>query len=625
VDPKRYIGPLLAGVLPLVLYAATACRDIFWVDTTEFMLVGRYLTVSHPPGYPLFTLIVRLASLVPGLALPYRLNLVAALAAAGSCVFADVILVELTRDRAAALLSSLLWGVSFELWQQATALEVYSFQALLLSVLILAAVKWHRAGEPKWLLLAFFTLGLGLANHTPIILWIPSLAGLVLASPFRPGARLLGAGVALTLLAVCLYLYVPLRASAPVGQFWTEVANLSGLFQFAAGRIYRYRLLGGGPSYVGSQAMALPALFGKQFLLAWALVVPGLISLWRSRRGVLIALLIGAAVVTTATAAYNIPDKEGYFLPAYFALLIVIGCGLAFVLASRLRVAFLIVAVLLVALPVAFYLPLQNRSRLHGLADLSHSVLAHLPRNAVVFTDDYSLYQGMRWCQSFGERPDIAAISQYYLAMPWYLDQLSRGEHIPVPATAAARQLWLSSGRTDDVRFGEAAKATARQVMFILVQDWLPGRRVFWVPADFSDWPREWHGLRLTLSGIGYEISGRDTIPDLDSPLLPVSRYRSTLYRDFETQDLCRRLAATASRRGILQFAAERNTDALRDFDLAIEYFPGYPQAIENKGIVFFFTGQTDSARYYLKWFSTLDPGSPEIPKVRAFLSRLDK
>jgi len=112
-------------------------------------------------------------------------------------------------------------------------------------------------------------------------------------------------------------------------------------------------------------------------------------------------------------------------------------------------------------------------------------------------------------------------------------------------------------------------------------------------------------------------------VPDLDSPLLSASRYRSILYRDIETQDVCRRLAATASRRGILRFAAGNNSEAIRDFDLALQYFPDYPQAVENKGIVFYFSGQPDSARLYLERFIELEPTSPELPKVRGILARL--
>jgi hypothetical protein len=620
---ERYGLPVLAGILPLALYAATACRSIFWGDSTELMLVGRTLAVSHPPGYPLLTLIIHLFSLVPGLSLPFRLNLTASLAAAGSCVMAYFIVKKLTHDVWAALFSALLWGTSFELWQQATALEVYSFQTLLLSVLLFAALKWKLASEFRWLLVAFFAFGLGITNHTPIVLWIPSLLILLLSAPTRPGARLLGFGALLAALAVCLYVYLPLRADAPGAASWGRVGSPAELLEYVTGRAYRYRLLTGGTRYLGTQVSGLPALVGRQFLAAWLLAVLGVPTLWRRSRAVLFSLLLAAAIVTVAAVEYNIPDKEGYLLPAYFALLILVGCGYAPLLRTRLRPAVMAVGALLVAIQVVAFLPVQNRSRLRGLADLSDAVIAGLPPNSAILTDDYSLYHGLRWLQAGGWRPDVLVVSQFHLAMPGYLDQLRRTGPVPEPAYGLADRLWPGASRANDAAFGEQAKATSMQVMSLLVQDWLPSRRLFWFPADFSGWPRDWEGLRLTMRGLCYEIEGRDTVPDLDSPLLPSSRYRSTLYHDEETQDLCRRLAATASRRGILRFAADNSTEAISNFDLALAYFPDYPQAIENKGMVFYFSGQPDSARLYLERYIVLEPTSTELPKVREFLARL--
>ena len=107
------------------------------------------------------------------------------------------------------------------------------------------------------------------------------------------------------------------------------------------------------------------------------------------------------------------------------------------------------------------------------------------------FTDDYSLFQGARWQQSIGgRRPDVLVVSQYYLAVPWYLDQLGRSAHVPDAAASIANRLWQNAGRMSDVRFGEAAKAASQQAMLLLVQDWLPARRVFWIPGNFSDWPQ---------------------------------------------------------------------------------------------------------------------------------------
>jgi hypothetical protein len=45
---------------------------------------------------------------------------------------------------AAALFAALTWGLSSELWQQATALKVYSLQALIISAVLFCLADWSR-------------------------------------------------------------------------------------------------------------------------------------------------------------------------------------------------------------------------------------------------------------------------------------------------------------------------------------------------------------------------------------------------------------------------------------------------------------------------------------------------
>jgi hypothetical protein len=80
----------------------------------------------------------------------------------------------------------------------------------------------------------------------------------------------------------------------------------------------------------------------------------------------------------------------------------------------------------------------QGRSHLHGLAELGHSALAELPADAVLFTDDFSAFQAMRWVQSHrGVRTDVRVVSEYLLVFPWYLESL--GPDLPGQALALTR------------------------------------------------------------------------------------------------------------------------------------------------------------------------------------------
>ncbi len=623
-DRLSRIGlPVAAFVLPLVLYLLTCCRDIFWLDTTELMLCGIYLRLPHPPGYPLLILLLRLVSLVPVLGTQFRMNMVAALGAAGSCLFVYFSVRSLTGRGGAALFAALTWGLSFELWQQATALEVYSFQALIISAVLFCLADWSRTGEYRCLLLACFGFGLGMANHLTTVLLVPGFAVLAFGGPVREvRAGWLLLGLALFILPVSLYAILPVLSPPTRFAGWGGAHDLSGLIEFVSGRAYRYRLLAGGAAYIGSQAPGLGSLFGRQFLASWVLVVPGAWWCWKKnpRLGVTAVLVI--ALVTGFALAYNIPDKEAYLVPAHLAAVVVIGAGFAW-LYGRNRIVAAGTGVFLLALPLLVFFPRQNRSRLHGLAELGQSTLAELPADAVLFTDDFSAFQAMRWVQSQrGARTDVKVVSEYLLVFPWYLESL--GPDVPGQALALARAAWQDR-QARGAGFGEMMKARIKDIKLELARNWLDTRRLFWLPQDFQSWPDSWRGLVLRFNGLCYEFcTGPDSgpLPTLNALPRP-DNYRVGRTRDPLTEDLCLRLAAAANRRGILRFSRDDAPGALQDFELALEYFPDYPSAVENKGIVFFYSHEPDSARRLLLRFLELDPESPEAPKVRLLLRQI--
>ncbi|MBM3315502.1 DUF2723 domain-containing protein [candidate division WOR-3 bacterium] len=631
-----WLLPPASFALPLALYAATCCRSIWWMDATEFMLVGRHLGLSHPPGYPLLTLLVRVLSLAPVLSLPFRLNLVSALAAAGSCLFLFLSVRRLTSDAVAALAAALLWAVSFELWQQATALEAYALQALVVSLLIYAAAGWTTAaalpagsrGPLPDLLLGCFAVGLALANHLFVVWLAPALLLLLFSGPWRGlRPRHILPGIGLLALGPLLYLYVPLRAAAGPEVYWGGVGSLRGVLEFLTGRVYRYRFLAGGTGYVAGQLGTLPLAAARQFLLGWLLAVPGVLWLWRRNRPLLLALAVAFTLVVAGALAYNIPDKDGYLLPAWFAAAALLGCGLAALRRTRAGRAVTLLAFASAAASVALFLPVQDRSRLRGLEDLSRAVAAEAGDTAAVFTDDYSIYMGLRWYGSLpGAGGGPVVVSEHHLAFPWYLDRLGRRLPVPAGCRAMAARLWSNAGRLSNAAFGEEAKAVTQAIRHELCRAWAPTLPLHWIPRDFSDWPEQWGDFRLELRGLTYRLlpAGDSAGPAAFDLHLPgPGEYRTTRFRDPATVDICRRFAAAVNRRGMLFFGADQSGRAIADFNLALDYYPDYPAAIENKGLVFAIAGQADSARLYLNRFLQLEPDSPEVPKVRQFLSRL--
>ena len=71
----------LVGGSTLALYVHTLAPSILPADSGEFQLVAQVLGIAHPPGYPLYTLLGKLATLIPLKDAAYRVNLLSAIIA----------------------------------------------------------------------------------------------------------------------------------------------------------------------------------------------------------------------------------------------------------------------------------------------------------------------------------------------------------------------------------------------------------------------------------------------------------------------------------------------------------------------------------------------------------------
>ncbi|HYW68219.1 MAG TPA: DUF2723 domain-containing protein, partial [bacterium] len=258
----RMTAAAVAFLVPLVVYICTLARAVTFVDSGELSAVAATLGIAHPPGYPLFSLLGRLFSLMPVGTVSFRVGLLSALSAAGASsliYWAGSGLVlrfyrrtpDSTRPPGAALVwaplaGALLFSLSQTVWSQAVVVEVYCLQTFLVMLLVAACAKAlsnPASALTHWPWIAF-VCGLGLTNHLTGILMVPALLLFLLLGytararetdkipvPFWRGV---GAGV-LPLLA---YLYLPLRARTMPPVAWDYPDTLQRFLVHVTARQY---------------------------------------------------------------------------------------------------------------------------------------------------------------------------------------------------------------------------------------------------------------------------------------------------------------------------------------------------------------------------------------------------
>jgi hypothetical protein len=240
-------------VASLVLYVPTLLPDVGTWDTAESQAIGPVLGIAHPTGFPTYTLLAWLASVVlqPFGNEAYRADLLSALLMAGAAALLAVAAVQVTRRLPLGLVAGLAFAVIPIAWRLSTRADAHALHVFMAALLLVLLQAWrarelptHMAaghgqpgatsGEPDgqhadprparrdhraggWLLAAAIVFGLSLGNHALTLLLAPGIVAYVLVvSPtilWRQWRLVLGCLAAACAAVVVVYAYLPLRSA----------------------------------------------------------------------------------------------------------------------------------------------------------------------------------------------------------------------------------------------------------------------------------------------------------------------------------------------------------------------------------------------------------------------------
>ncbi len=201
-----YIGTLAPTVLP---YGVPDTLDSPMLQA-EVSVLG----VGHPTGYPTYIMLTHLFTYLPFGDPAYRVNLASAVYGVAAVLVVYLAGLRLAGRAVAAAAGALALGLSGAFWSQAVIAEVYTFEALLVALVILVLFVWRDRREGRYLLLCAFLVGLSLTHHLTSILLVPGALAFVLFTDRRVFSRtgLKLKGVGLFLLGLLPLLYLPIRA-----------------------------------------------------------------------------------------------------------------------------------------------------------------------------------------------------------------------------------------------------------------------------------------------------------------------------------------------------------------------------------------------------------------------------
>ena len=330
---RKHAASLLLFLICLGLYVATLAPTVVTLfdDSLEFQVVLPTFAIAHPTGYPLYTLLGWLTTLVtPFGDAAFRANLFSALAASAAVVVLYATARRLGGGGAPAFAAALLFAVSPIWWSQATIAEVYTLQGLLTVVVIYTLLRWDETRDPaarqRWLTLTALGIGLGLAHHRLTLLLLPAILVFVLwtepgllrrpASWLRPLAALLA--------PLLLYALLPLRNN--VGSLDGSYARI-GFWGWIMGGGYSTFLNDNPFGIQRGFADLLDILVGQFGLLGVVVAVAGA-GLWRMQPRRFVLLVLIGLVDLIFASRYLVADIEVFLIPAVIVWVLFIAVGL---------------------------------------------------------------------------------------------------------------------------------------------------------------------------------------------------------------------------------------------------------------------------------------------------------
>lgn len=327
---SKHINKLIAislFVLSFLAYIFTLTPSLFWGDSPELAASAYTLGIAHPSGYPLYTLIGKIFTLIPVGTVAYRLNLMSAFFAALAVSVVYFIALKLAKSRTAGVLSALTFAFSYTFWSQATIAEVYTLNVFFIALLILLLLKWKENPEPKWLYAFSFLFGLGMTNHLSLILIFPACLYFIIANNNKKilHPRKLCIMTALFAAGLLIYLYLPLRALYNPIMNWGNPITFTALVEQITGVGYHH--------YFMPSSALLNLRFALYFLLLQFPLTLGfsmvtIFTKWKTEKISLIFLVLIAVFNIAYNICYSIHDIIVYYIPAYLILSIFIGIGI---------------------------------------------------------------------------------------------------------------------------------------------------------------------------------------------------------------------------------------------------------------------------------------------------------
>ena len=470
---KKYFY-LITTLFVFIVYMFTLAPSVVQIDSGELSAVQATLGIAHPTGYPLFTMLGYLFSLLP---LPFtkilQLNILAAIyCSAAVGVFTYTIKFCLDNlsvfkksgpvqkesskkdkkkqkiepaDKQAeipdnlkilsAVFGGLILAFSRTFWFQSTSVEVYSLHLFLLTLIILFLFKAYVSSFDKdkltnWLMFAVF-LALGFTNHLTTLMILSGTAYLYFSRyKFNSESfkKLLIMILFFIPVLILVYSYLPIRASQNPILNWGNPIDWERIYRHITGRQYQVWLFTSFDS-AGKQFNHFFNILPFEFYVGIVLALIGLFVSIAKGKKLFLFIFITFAFTVLYSINYDIYDIDSYFLLAFVMLSFFAAFGVLKILEMKSLQKNIAIIIVIVTIVIQFYFNFikVNQSGVYTFEDYTKSVLNSVPEKSIIFSYQWDYFISASYYYQFVEdyRKDVTVIDKELLRRSWYFNQIN--------------------------------------------------------------------------------------------------------------------------------------------------------------------------------------------------------
>lgn len=435
-------GTAVAFLIPVAVYLAFATRTIQGGDSAEFALLALRGGVPHPPGYPVYAALARVAGALPFEPPAWRAAVPSALAGASAVCLLFRIGLALTDRVVPSLAGAFAFAFAPLAWKLAGVPEVFSLHAMFAAAIVLAAMRLREVENEQAVRAAHlfgWIAGLGLANHQTLLFCAPVVAW-SLAGERTRSVRVIATFAVGAACGLASYLFIPLFVwTSEEGAFvWGDPDSVAGLLDHVLRREYGTFRLAAGASELSPlhHALAFPkALPSQLFWLYFVAAGAGVVHSIRERRGLALALLSSIALAGVLfPMMFNVPQNalsaavvERFQLLPLALSTPFVASGLHWMTGMLSRNAGWVVMLLPIPIAAMVALPHARWSSDPMIERYLVAAVRETDPAAVVIGEGDVTGMGVRWAtEVLGERPDVEYLDLNLIRRRWYYDEASR-------------------------------------------------------------------------------------------------------------------------------------------------------------------------------------------------------